>query len=133
MHPFFSSALIYSSVKQAVLMQHRGPPCPNANKWGLFGGHSEMGETPMATLLRELQEELGVLFFAEMIEKLFEFRKPSGLIGHIFLLKTDCEKESFVLGEGQGFDWIPIDAVLNLDLTLSAKYSLERFLERRIV
>mgnify|MGYP001575549686 CR=1 FL=1 len=128
MPPFFSSALIYRSIKQAVLLQHRGPPCSNAGKWGLFGGHSEIGETPIMTLLRELQEELGMLFSNEGIEELFEFQKPSGLIGHIFLVRTDREKDSFVLGEGQGFDWIPINNVLEYDLTPSAKYSLERFL-----
>jgi 8-oxo-dGTP diphosphatase len=44
-----------------ILLGHRSPQRAfYPNVWDLFGGHIEPGEQPEQTLVRELQEELGI-------------------------------------------------------------------------
>jgi 8-oxo-dGTP pyrophosphatase MutT (NUDIX family) len=48
----------------------------NPNKWGLFGGHVEPGESPAAAMLREIDEELSLQLRAEKLKLLTEWSNP---------------------------------------------------------
>lgn len=53
------AALIVRSDR--ILLGHRSPGRAfYPNVWDVFGGHMEPGEQPEETLLREIQEELGI-------------------------------------------------------------------------
>lgn len=43
---------------RVLLVQQRNEPA--VGKWSLPGGRAEPGETPLATALREIREELGI-------------------------------------------------------------------------
>jgi 8-oxo-dGTP diphosphatase len=45
----------------AVLLGRRAPHKSFAGMWDVIGGHVEPGETPWAALVRELNEEIGVV------------------------------------------------------------------------
>ena len=48
----------------------------NPNKWGLFGGHVEAGESPNAAMLREVEEELSIQLRADKLKLLREWTNP---------------------------------------------------------
>jgi 8-oxo-dGTP diphosphatase len=64
----------------SVLMLHRSQP-PNQGLWNGVGGHIEPGETPMRSVLREVQEETGLLLPAARFAGLLTwtgFETPPG-------------------------------------------------------
>ncbi len=129
MNNFIVSAIIYSEERKSVLMQHRDEHAPYNGKWGLFGGHNEEGEEPIEALIRELYEELGVRVSASHVEFLFAIKRPEKPDYHIFLTKNNQEKSDFVLGEGQGFDWVPIQHVLSYYLTDGGRIAIRKFID----
>ena len=74
--------------------------------WGFFGGGIDSDEVPIAALIRELYEELGVLFDEEIsIVGTFTFDFPlagfNQISRHFFELKLNHSYlEHIVLGEG---------------------------------
>jgi len=109
----------------AVLLQHRDdiPGISNPGKWSLFGGGLEAGETPLAGLLRELEEEIGVqpatyrpLLVLEGARTLF----------HLFLARLDVPLSELVLGEGQDMRFVELEVALNdYDLAPVGRTGLE--------
>src|SRR5687767_13379343 len=61
--------------------------------WDMFGGHVEPGEDPSQTLVRELEEELGITPAEWMFLETFRLpvpaqgkEKPGEMIAHLFLV-----------------------------------------------
>jgi len=57
--------LAFLTNKDQILMLKRNNP-PNKGKWNGVGGRIEVGETPLESVLREVQEETG-LFLKKMV------------------------------------------------------------------
>ena len=62
-----SGCLILALDTGRVLLQQRGSNSSHARTWGFFGGKSEKDERPMETLLRELEEEIGIIPYTVII------------------------------------------------------------------
>jgi 8-oxo-dGTP diphosphatase len=86
-----------------VYLRDDKPDIPFPNHWDFFGGHVEEGETPEATLVREVKEELGV-----ELEQWSFFRRyvctegdayPN--IKYLYWAKIDKIAEELTLYEGQ--------------------------------
>jgi 8-oxo-dGTP diphosphatase len=56
----FRYTLCFLTRDDRVLMLHRRNP-PNQGLWNGVGGHLEVGETPTASVLREVREETGFI------------------------------------------------------------------------
>jgi len=108
---------------------------------GLWGGHSDEGESPEATAIREVGEETPLELEPHELEKLgtFSYREartlPSGLVeeedvsSDIFLVRRP-HVEPFDVKEGQGVLYVPLARLFmpslaklqmttELDLTIS--------------
>lgn len=68
-----------------VLVQQRPPGTPMAGLWEFPGGKIEPGEVPEAALVRELAEELGIVFEASALVPLTFASEPLGA-RHLMLL-----------------------------------------------
>ncbi len=131
---FWAGVILFNPDTRQILMQKRDDKAPvNPNRWAFFGGVGETGENPQTCLLRELQEELGLDFSQYSFRPLQDYLPASGQNWrYTFLAECQLEKSQMVLGEGESFDWISYDQVLELDLTTSTRKDAEFFLQTRV-
>lgn len=109
----------------AVLLQHRDdvPGISNPGKWSLFGGGLEAGEDPLAGMLRELQEEIGVQPTRYRPLVVLEGART---VFHLYLARLDESLAELVLGEGQAMAYVdPEVALSDYDLASVARTGLE--------
>lgn len=88
------------------------------NVWDMIGGHCEKGETLTQTLIRELQEEIGVTpIDFKHTETLFDSNNDHTY--HVYVV-TDWNGEPYRLQpeEHSKIEWFSIDEALKLDLAL---------------
>ncbi len=88
------------------------------NVWDIIGGHCENSETPTQTLIRELQEEIGVTPIQfEQISTLFDSNNDHTY--HVFVV-TDWKGEPDRLQpeEHSMIGWFEIHEAIKLELAL---------------
>jgi len=122
---------------KVLLVKRRNPP--SANKWSLPGGHVEPGEGILEAAVRELEEETGVI------------GKPLGIIDltDLFVMNEKGELATrYVIidvlvkpismeslspsSDALEAALVPIDRVLEMDLTPSTRRFFEKLLSRGI-
>jgi 8-oxo-dGTP diphosphatase len=111
-----------------VVLHHRDdkPWIPHPGCWSLFGGAVEQGETPEQTVVRELEEELGL---TEV-----EFRPlwrvvdkgGDGRVLTIFEARTLLGPDQMTLNEGQGLEAFDLDQALRQKLAPFCRRVLTR-------
>lgn len=90
-----------------VLIAQRPPGRPMAGLWEFPGGKVEAGETPEATLIRELKEELGIIVNEACLAPL-TFASHSYADFHLVMPLYVCRRwEGTVRAqEGQDLAWV---------------------------
>jgi len=131
----FKPARIRFTYRVGGVLIHKGHVlCQAATEqgfWFLPGGRAELGESATTTLLREMQEELGVTMKIErllyVVENFFShFLSSEHEIGLYFLMTAPADAyiyqslESFTHVDEEGtpllFDWLPIDRLEQISL-----------------
>lgn len=100
--------------------------------WAFFGGASEEvdREDPIATWCREMQEELGVTIDSDRIVPLCDYVNRNGNHRYVFYCEWPTLDDTFVLGEGESYEWFTVDEALALpNLTYGTRRDLEYFRE----
>ena len=113
-----SGAIVTHNKKVLLILRDDDPAVEDANKWGVPGGMHEPGETPDEALLREFQEELGVI--PRDFKLLGCYEKEVDRPGYIYQVRlSDEEADNLVLGdEGQEFRFFTTDELMsNSNLT----------------
>ncbi len=101
---------IIQKENQAFLLASRPEGKPWAGWWEFPGGKIEAGEMPHDALVRELQEELGILpiEYQTWLEKRFDYPEthdsPAKTVHLHFYFVTKWQGEMFAK-EGQTFSW----------------------------
>ena len=118
-----AAALIVES--QKILLGLRAPTRTSyPNVWDVFGGHIEAGEEPHQTLVRELQEELGITprkwtFLETIVASIPEERgvQPYQLYLHLYLVTawvgTPINQQ---IHEHASIQWFTLALAVQLDL-----------------
>ncbi len=123
---FKSSAIRFTYRICGILIHHEHVLCQAAFEggfWCLPGGRAELGESATVTLLREMQEELGVVVKIErllyIVENFFiDANDTHHELGLYFLMTAPADSylyqslETFThmdeMGTPLRFDWLPI-------------------------
>ncbi|MEM2204262.1 MAG: NUDIX hydrolase [Sulfolobales archaeon] len=117
-----------------LLVKRRNPP--SANMWSIPGGHVEPGEGVMEAAVRELLEETGVvgkpLGIIDITDLFVKNRRGDLAVRYIIIdvlvepVKIDLKPGSDALDA----IFIPLDRVLEMDLTPSTRRFFEKMLSR---
>ncbi|MBU2565936.1 NUDIX domain-containing protein [Patescibacteria group bacterium] len=130
----WSGGFLYNSKTKSVLLHKRdGNTKFNPNKWAFFGGLAEGNETPEQCLVRELKEELNFEVTPDELIPVCDYlNKELNTYRYVFCIPSEIEKTKLVLGEGAGFDWIPLDKLDDYELTEKTIKDLNTFIEKLI-
>lgn len=92
-----------------VMLQQRSTGSSHPRTWGFFGGKGEESERPIQTLLRELEEEIGLLPGVEKVYPLNKFTSPDKKFTYnTFVVAVYEEFVPVLNNESDGFCWIKI-------------------------
>lgn len=133
MEKFYAGGFFFNPKTNSVLLHKRdGNAKVNPNKWAFFGGLNEGEETPVQTFIREIEEELGVDLEAKDVLPLSDyFNEILQTYRFVFYVESEMEKSEMRLGEGEDFDWIPLDKVFDHLLTEKSVTDLKYFIESK--
>jgi 8-oxo-dGTP diphosphatase len=100
-----------------ILLQLRDdiPTIPFPGMWALPGGMLEPPETPLACIVREMEEELGARIPAAEVAHLMTRTRSYG-VEHTFAARYDVPAEEIRLTEGQRVAWFPVHEAVGLGL-----------------
>jgi 8-oxo-dGTP pyrophosphatase MutT (NUDIX family) len=103
-----AGALVLARSSSRFLIAHRADGTLQAGTWGTWGGAVDAGETPLATVSRELQEEAG---FNDDFDAypLMVFEHDTGFTYSNYLVVIETEFEPVLNWETQNFGWFDYD------------------------
>ena len=92
-----------------VMLQQRSGDTSHPRTWGFFGGKSEDKERPIDTLLRELEEEIGMVPDIQKVYPLNKFTSPDKqFVYNTFVVEVVQEFIPQLNNESDGFCWVKI-------------------------
>ncbi|MET7767441.1 NUDIX hydrolase [Nocardia sp. NPDC005366] len=102
------------------------PGIPYPNLWALLGGMIEDGETPLQTIIREIDEEIGIQLDPQHVHHLSTRDLDFG-IEHTFTAAAGFDIDDVTLTEGQGLRWFSRTDVATTELAYADNAILEIF------
>ena len=118
-----------------ILLQKRSRTAKRfPEKWGLFGGGIEEGESPETGLKREIAEELELKL--NKVRKVYELAYTlveKNEVGTIYAFYASYDKEKLSLNEGDEMKWLEIDEALTYDLSPDYRKIIEYVSQNREV
>ena len=111
-----------------IVLHHRDdkPWIPHPGCWSLFGGAVEQGEDPHGTVVRELEEELGLS--GVKFRPLWRVvdKDGDGRLLTVFEARTRLGPDQMTLNEGQGLAAFDLDEALRQRLAMFCRRVLTR-------
>ncbi|MFC1651951.1 NUDIX domain-containing protein [Patescibacteria group bacterium] len=103
--------------KYLFVLRDNKPNIPQPNKWSLFGGGIENGESPIEAVKRELSEEINIDVFD--IEPIYSKKivheiqgEKNKITGYYFIGKTNTDNLSnIILNEGQKVSFFSLEEI----------------------
>jgi 8-oxo-dGTP diphosphatase len=95
----------------ALQLRDAKPNVNDADCWGVFGGGMRPGEAPGETIVREVQEELGVTLPPTGLRWVKQVVSPLLIRSHVHTYRLHDELENARLREGQKFALVGRDEI----------------------
>jgi len=102
-----SGCLVLAMDTGRIMLQQRSGDTSHPRTWGFFGGKAEKDERPLQTLLRELEEEIGLLPDIQKVYPLNKFTSPDkNFVYNTFVVTVYDEFVPQLNDESNGFCWV---------------------------
>ncbi len=102
-----SGCLVLAIDTGRIMLQQRSGDTSHPRTWGFFGGKAEKNERPLQTLLRELEEEIGLLPDIQKVYPLNKFTSPDkNFVYNTFVVTVYDEFVPQLNDESNGFCWV---------------------------
>ncbi len=131
-----AGVIFYDRVSQRVLVYRRDdkPSIPFPGQLDLLGGHTEEGETPEQTVVREIAEELedrrtGKPFALSGHRLFTAYTDARGVTDYVFCAQADFDLTDVRLQEGQELMWVTEDDVKHTALAFGYNVILAAFFQ----
>jgi 8-oxo-dGTP diphosphatase len=130
----FASIVLVDQRGWLLLQERDEHPLLDPERWGLPGGHVEVGEAPEDAAHRELAEETGVALEPGGLEHwgdvaVFHEATQSWDTVHVYAAATALTDADIVVGEGRRIVFVEPSAARGLDLTAGARLVVPEFLD----
>jgi len=132
--PLGAGVLFYDRHTQRVLLVRRDntPSIPFPDHLDILGGHTEAGETPEDTVVREIAEELDDLrsgrpFFLTGHRLFTIYTDARGVTDSVFCKEADFDLADVRLKEGQELVWVTEDEARRTPLAFGYNDILAEF------
>ncbi len=102
------------------------PEIAYPNQWALLGGMIESGETALQCIVREIEEEIGIVLDLSEVEHVATNDRDFG-IEHTFFTRVTFEIDDVVLTEGQKLGWFSEHDAATTDLAYADNDMLATF------
>ena len=127
-NPTMEAAGCYCDCLDKLLLVKRQSFKSQGNKWGVPGGKLEENESPLAAVVRELREEVGLELSVDRVFKiktLYIRLPPTDYIFHMFYTQlADLPSLALDLSENQEACWSTLQEALRLPLVAAGKEAL---------
>ena len=120
------AGIVFTDGHKILLLRRTGKAADQGGKWGIPGGKTEKGETPMDTAKRECQEEIGIVKgsrFASFDEKDGQHTFT------VYMFKVDYPFNVKLSEEHDQYEWVMLDKLKTLDLHAEFKKHLPYYLK----
>ena len=130
---FWAGGFLYNPETKSILLHKRDSNTKfNPDKWAFFGGKGEAGENSKEAFVREMKEELGIEISMDRLIPLCDYlNEEFDTWRYVFYVESDLQKSQMKLGEGAGFDWVPLEKIFEYDLTEKTERDIKTFLALR--
>ncbi len=131
---YFAGGFLFNSKKKEVFLHRRDSNTNiNPNMIAFFGGTSEDEDQgdPKRTFLRELEEEINLRFGEDRVVELCDYFNPDfDIHRYVFYIEDDTPTSEMRLGEGAGFEWIPLKDVASMNISKRTLQDINYFINR---
>ena len=104
-----SGCLFLSTDTGSVMLQQRSGAVNHPRTWGFFGGKAEGKERPVECLMREVEEELGLVPDVKKVIPINKFTSPNKkFIYHTFVVTVEEEFLPILNNESDGYCWVKV-------------------------
>ena len=129
--PRFEVVSCFIEVDGQILFLHRQDEKSEGNKWGIPAGKIDDGEEAIGAMVREIQEETGLLIPSEQImyfDKVFVRYPDYDFVYHMFHTRLDSQPE-VAINEREHKDscWVTPQDALTMDLVLDEDACIKLF------
>ncbi|MBL4828825.1 MAG: 8-oxo-dGTP diphosphatase MutT [Aliivibrio sp.] len=107
-----AAGVIYNSVQSAIFITKRASHLHQGGYWEFPGGKVELGETAEQALIRELDEEIGIISTSLEPFVQIEFDYPDKALKFDFIKVISFDGEPYGK-EGQQGEWVTIKQLKN--------------------
>lgn len=107
------------------------PTIPSPNTWALIGGSTEPGETPLETVIREIDEEVGLSIVSSRLNFLLKVPSTQApeLLIYLYYVRISKDEEQLLKkgSEGQRIQFFDIDEIPTLALPPTIEHNFSKY------